>query len=65
LIFAFLAAFRVCQDYVLSPCLLSKGAKLHPVVVIFESSRADKLEESPAFFCPCLFWRFSESYIGS
>jgi predicted PurR-regulated permease PerM len=31
----FLILFRVIQDYVLSPHLLSKGAKLHPVMVIF------------------------------
>jgi predicted PurR-regulated permease PerM len=31
----FLIAFRVFQDYVLSPHLLSKGAKLQPVVIIF------------------------------
>ena len=34
-ILVFLAVFRVFQDYVLSPHLLSKGAKLHPLVVIF------------------------------
>jgi predicted PurR-regulated permease PerM len=34
-ILMFLAVFRVFQDYVLSPHLLSKGAKLQPVVVIF------------------------------
>jgi predicted PurR-regulated permease PerM len=31
----FLAVFRVFQDYVLSPHLLSKGTELHPLVVIF------------------------------
>jgi predicted PurR-regulated permease PerM len=34
-ILVFLAVFRVFQDYVLSPHLLSKGAKLQPVIVIF------------------------------
>ncbi len=34
-ILAFLAAFRVFQDYVLSPRLLSAGMKLHPLVIIF------------------------------
>jgi predicted PurR-regulated permease PerM len=34
-ILVFLVVFRVFQDYVLSPHLLSKGAKLQPVVVIF------------------------------
>jgi predicted PurR-regulated permease PerM len=34
-IIVFLAVFRILQDYVLSPHLLSRGAKLHPVVTIF------------------------------
>ncbi len=32
---AFLLGFRVFQDYVLSPQLLSKGMELHPLIVIF------------------------------
>jgi predicted PurR-regulated permease PerM len=31
----FLIAFRMFQDYVLSPKLLSSGMQLHPLVVIF------------------------------
>ena len=34
-IVAFLAAFRIFQDYVLSPHLLSEGMELHPLLVIF------------------------------
>ena len=34
-ILVFLAVFRVFQDYVLSPHLLSAGTELHPLVVIF------------------------------
>jgi predicted PurR-regulated permease PerM len=34
-ILLFLAAFRVFQDYVLSPRLLSSGTELHPLLVIF------------------------------
>ena len=34
-ILVFLVAFRVFQDYVLSPRLLSAGMKLHPLVIIF------------------------------
>jgi predicted PurR-regulated permease PerM len=34
-IFIFLAAFRLFQDYVVSPHLLSSGMKLHPLLVIF------------------------------
>lgn len=31
----FLAAFRLFQDYVLSPLLMSSGMELHPLMVIF------------------------------
>jgi predicted PurR-regulated permease PerM len=31
----FLAAFRLFQDYVLSPLLMSSGMELHPLIVIF------------------------------
>jgi predicted PurR-regulated permease PerM len=34
-IFLFLVAFRLFQDYVVSPQLLSSGMKLHPLLVIF------------------------------
>ena len=34
-ILLFLAVFRVFQDYVLSPHLLSEGTEIHPLVVIF------------------------------
>ena len=34
-IVAFLAAFRIFQDYVLSPLLLSEGVELHPLLIIF------------------------------
>jgi len=34
-IILFLTAFRLFQDYVLSPLLMSKGTALHPVAVIF------------------------------
>jgi len=34
-IFAFLVAFRLFQDYVVSPRLLSAGMKLHPLLVLF------------------------------
>jgi predicted PurR-regulated permease PerM len=34
-IFGFLATFRLFQDYVLSPHLMSEGTELHPLVVIF------------------------------
>jgi predicted PurR-regulated permease PerM len=31
----FLAVYRVCQDYGLSPKLMSKGVELHPLMIIF------------------------------
>jgi predicted PurR-regulated permease PerM len=34
-LFAFLAVYRIFQDYVLSPHLMSKGVELHPLLVIF------------------------------
>jgi predicted PurR-regulated permease PerM len=34
-IIIFLAAFRMFQDYVLSPMIMSKGMELHPMLVIF------------------------------
>lgn len=35
IILVFLVVFRLCQDYVISPQLLSAGMKLHPLMVIF------------------------------
>jgi predicted PurR-regulated permease PerM len=32
---AFLGAFRLLQDYVISPRLMSRGIELHPIWVIF------------------------------
>lgn len=32
---AFLGAFRLVQDYVISPKLMGRGAELHPILVIF------------------------------
>ncbi|MGD0668274.1 MAG: AI-2E family transporter [Bryobacteraceae bacterium] len=34
-IMAFLALFRVAQDYVLSPHLMGRGVQLHPLLVLF------------------------------
>ena len=49
-IFVFLALFRVFQDYVLSPHLLSKGAKLQPVVVIFGILAGGQIAGIPGMF---------------
>jgi predicted PurR-regulated permease PerM len=32
---AFLAAYRIFQDYILSPALMKRGVKLHPLLIIF------------------------------
>lgn len=34
-VFIFLACYRVFQDYVLSPHLMSRGVEIHPLLVIF------------------------------
>jgi len=34
-VFVFLSVFRICQDYLLSPKLMSRGVELHPLMVIF------------------------------
>jgi predicted PurR-regulated permease PerM len=49
-ILVFLAVFRIFQDYVLSPQLLSKGAKLQPVVVIFGVLAGGQIAGIPGIF---------------
>ena len=49
-ILVFLAVFRVFQDYVLSPHLLSKGAELQPVVVIFGILAGGQIAGIPGTF---------------
>jgi predicted PurR-regulated permease PerM len=34
-VIAFLILYRLCQDYVLAPYLMSEGVELHPLLVIF------------------------------
>jgi predicted PurR-regulated permease PerM len=46
----FLIIFRVFQDYVLSPHLLSKGAKLQPVVVILGILAGGQIAGIPGSF---------------
>jgi predicted PurR-regulated permease PerM len=50
LILVFLAVFRVFQDYVVSPHLLSKGAKLQPLVVIFGILAGGQIAGIPGIF---------------
>jgi predicted PurR-regulated permease PerM len=49
-ILIFLAAFRIFQDYVLSPHLMSKGAKLQPVMVIFGILAGGQIAGIPGIF---------------
>ena len=49
-VLVFLAVFRIFQDYVLSPYLLSKGAKLQPVVVIFGILAGGQIAGIPGIF---------------
>jgi predicted PurR-regulated permease PerM len=64
-ILVFLAVFRVFQDYVLAPHLLSAGTEIHPLVVIFGVLAADRSPGSPAAFCLYRSWRPSASSIAS
>lgn len=49
-ILVFLAVFRIFQDYVLSPRLMSKGAKLQPVMVIFGILAGGQIAGIPGIF---------------
>jgi len=49
-ILVFLAVFRIVQDYFLSPHLLSKGAKLQPVMVIFGILAGGQIAGIPGIF---------------
>jgi predicted PurR-regulated permease PerM len=47
---AFLGAYRLFQDYVLSPHLMSKGVALHPALVIFGVLAGDELGGAAGVF---------------
>jgi predicted PurR-regulated permease PerM len=49
-IIVFLIAFRLFQDYVLAPLLMSKGIKLHPLLVIFGVLAGSQLAGIPGAF---------------
>jgi predicted PurR-regulated permease PerM len=49
-ILIFLAMFRIFQDYVLSPQLMSKGTKLQPVMVIFGILAGGQIAGIPGIF---------------
>ncbi len=49
-ILIFLAVFRIFQDYILSPHLMSEGAKLQPVMVIFGILAGGQIAGIPGIF---------------
>jgi predicted PurR-regulated permease PerM len=49
-IVVFWAAYRVFQDYVLNPFLMSAGVELHPLLVLFGVLAGDKLGGIPGMF---------------
>jgi predicted PurR-regulated permease PerM len=49
-IIIFLIAFRLFQDYVLSPYLLSSGTELHPLIVIFGVLAGGQIAGIPGTF---------------
>ncbi len=50
LILAFLAAYRIFQDYILNPHLMSSGVALHPLLVIFGALAGEALAGVPGMF---------------
>jgi predicted PurR-regulated permease PerM len=50
LILAFLGGYRLFQDYILTPQLMSAGMELHPVVVIFGVLAGEQLAGVPGIF---------------
>lgn len=49
-ILAFLAAYRVFQDYILNPRLMSAGVALHPLLVIFGALAGEQIAGIPGMF---------------
>jgi predicted PurR-regulated permease PerM len=50
MIVAFLAVYRIFQDYVLSPHLMSAGTELHPLLVIFGVFAGEQIGGIPGAF---------------
>jgi predicted PurR-regulated permease PerM len=46
----FLAAYRVFQDYMLSPFLMSEGVNVPPILVVFGLLAGDELAGVPGIF---------------
>ncbi len=49
-ILVFLIAYRLFQDYILSPHLMSSGIELHPLLVIFGALAGEELAGIPGMF---------------
>ena len=47
---AFLAVYRIIQDYVISPHLMSAGMELHPLLVIFGVFAGEQMAGIPGAF---------------
>src|SRR5258707_14769989 len=47
---AFLGAYRIFQDYVLSPHLMSTGMELHPLLVVFGVFAGEQIAGIPGAF---------------
>ena len=50
LILVFLLAYRLFQDYILSPHLMGKGVELHPLLVVFGALAGAELAGIPGMF---------------
>jgi predicted PurR-regulated permease PerM len=49
-ILVFVAGYRIFQDYILSPQLMSAGVALHPLLVIFGALAGEELAGIPGMF---------------
>lgn len=49
-LFVFLVLYRIFQDYVLSPYLMSAGVKIHPLMVLFGVLAGEQLAGIPGMF---------------
>jgi predicted PurR-regulated permease PerM len=49
-LFIFLILYRIFQDYVLSPYLMSAGVKIHPLMVLFGVLAGEQLAGIPGMF---------------
>ncbi|MGD1096876.1 MAG: AI-2E family transporter [Bryobacteraceae bacterium] len=46
----FLVVYRIFQDYVLSPYLMSSGVEIHPMLVLFGVLAGEQLAGIPGMF---------------